>query len=414
MNIRILNRDFTHPADDWYQIEAKGEHPNARAKLVQIIDDQACKAMADAFNREAAKPGFAGMLIDIEHFKHDDNKETRAYGWLMKLENRADGLYGQIRWSGTGKKAVDDGDYRFFSTEYDVKDLAVLNKGESPKKVRPMKLDGLTLTNVNNNKGQKPITNRDMNTQDDPEKPEPGEANAASKAAMDASNSADTAPQHESAAVLHRKAAKLKEADGKETTAKFHTAMAEHHDCLADGIRNGVKNRQFPPGSAGSEHQQTQVKNKNMKSVLKLLGLAEDASEEAALDAVHKIKNRAIELEGHIIEADLATYADRIDPKQKEFVKSWLVTNREKTIEFLKSAPKLATAPAQVHNRGGASAPAGDVLNAEQDEQTAASAIRAGIRELRVQNRGMSYSAAHDELRRQKPELFGLKKRNEK
>src|SRR5271155_1162040 len=159
MNAPILNRDFQHPADGWYQIEAAGEHPNRRAGIVQVIDGAACEAIVNRFNAEAAQPGFAGMLIDHEHFKHDQDKETVAYGWLGKLENRADGIYGQIRWTDTGQKAGDGGDYRFFSTEYDARDVTILDRNESPQRVRPMRLDGLTLTNANNNKGQKPITN---------------------------------------------------------------------------------------------------------------------------------------------------------------------------------------------------------------------------------------------------------------
>src|SRR5580658_6644744 len=164
MNTPILNRAFQHPADGWYQIEARGEHPNRRAGVVQVLDETACQSIVNRFNAEAERPGFAGMLIDHEHFKHDQDKETRGYGWLMRLQQRADGYYGQIRWTGTGQRAVDDGDYRFFSTEYDPADLEVVGAGRSDKKtkrVRPMRLDGLTLTNVNNNKGQKPITNRE-------------------------------------------------------------------------------------------------------------------------------------------------------------------------------------------------------------------------------------------------------------
>ena len=94
------------------------------SKVVQVIDAKALKTIADTFNQEAdewkAKHGveFPGMLIDHEHFKHDPSKESRAYGWLMRIEARTDGLYGQINWSDTGKKAVDGSDYRFFSTEY--------------------------------------------------------------------------------------------------------------------------------------------------------------------------------------------------------------------------------------------------------------------------------------------------------
>lgn len=159
MNPLILNRDFTHPADGWYQIEPKGEHPNRAAGVVQVIDDEAAKSIVNRFNADAAKPTFPGMLIDHEHFKHDVDKESRAYGWLMKLQNREDGIYGQIKWTNTGKDAVDGGDYRFFSTEYDPQDLKILNDGKA-KRIRPLRLDGLTLTNSPNNRGGKPITNR--------------------------------------------------------------------------------------------------------------------------------------------------------------------------------------------------------------------------------------------------------------
>ena len=167
MNATILNRvneKFVHPADGWYMIEPRGEHPNRRGGVVQIIDDEAGASIANRFNADAAAGKLSHgreLLIDHEHFKHDDDKETRAYGWLTALQNRSDGIYGQVRWSDTGRKAVDGGDYRFFSTEYDPADLKVLNDGKL-RRVRPLRLDGLTLTNDPNNRGGKPITNRSV------------------------------------------------------------------------------------------------------------------------------------------------------------------------------------------------------------------------------------------------------------
>ena len=159
MNALILNREFQHPADGWYQIEPAGEHLNTAAGLVQVIDADALSTIVNRFNAAAAQPEFAGMLVDHEHFQHEPDQETRAYGWLMKLQNRADGLYGQIRWTETGQKAVDGGDYRFFSTEYNPAEATVLN-ASGPRRIRPLRLAGLTLTNSPNNKGGKPITNR--------------------------------------------------------------------------------------------------------------------------------------------------------------------------------------------------------------------------------------------------------------
>lgn len=163
MNALILNRDFQHPSDGWYMIEPRGEHPNRAAGVVQVIDEMAAASIVNRFNADAERSALSHgreMLIDHEHFKHDVEKETRAYGWLTKLENRADGIYGQVRWTTTGKAAVDGGDYRFFSTEYDPRDLKILNGG-APKRIRPLRLDGLTLTNNPNNRGGRPITNRE-------------------------------------------------------------------------------------------------------------------------------------------------------------------------------------------------------------------------------------------------------------
>ena len=161
----LLNRDFQRPADGWYALEVPGEHPNRAANVIQVIDEAAVASIVRRFNQEAEHyeahngTAYPGMLIDIEHFKHDTARETRAYGWLMRLQNREGVPYGQIRWTAVGQQAVDGGEYRFFSTEYDPKDLVVLN-GTRPSRVRPLRLDGLTLTNEPNNRGGKPITNR--------------------------------------------------------------------------------------------------------------------------------------------------------------------------------------------------------------------------------------------------------------
>jgi len=155
--------DFTHPEDGYYMIEAKGVFPNNQAGVVQVIDDMAIRAIVDRFNRDASAgklPNGKEMLIDHEHFKHDPSKETVAYGWLYQLQARFDGIYGKIRWTATGQAAVDGGDYRFFSTEYNPEDLQSLNGSDKPKRVRPHRLAGLTLTNDPNNKGAAPITNR--------------------------------------------------------------------------------------------------------------------------------------------------------------------------------------------------------------------------------------------------------------
>ena len=161
-----VSPSFAHTGDGWYMIEPRGQHPNAAAGIVQVIDEPAVQSIVSRFNADAAVPNFPGMLVDHEHFSHDADKETRAFGWLDKLQGRPDGIYGRIRWTDTGRAAVDGGDYRFFSTEYDARDLVpVANRtpkphGSNGAAVRPVRLAGLTLTNKPNNKGGKPITNR--------------------------------------------------------------------------------------------------------------------------------------------------------------------------------------------------------------------------------------------------------------
>jgi hypothetical protein len=189
LNPSILNRDFTHPTDGWYQIEVTGEHPNSAAGLTQIIDEASATAIANSFKAEAtAYPAahngteFPGMLIDRDHLKHQATQPTTAYGWLTNIEARPGGLFGQIRWTATGKAAVDGGDYRFFSTEYNRSETQVVN-GDS-KRVRPMRLDGLTLTNEPNNKGGRPITNRLPDDQPSPGTP-PKKENTTMKTVAD-------------------------------------------------------------------------------------------------------------------------------------------------------------------------------------------------------------------------------------
>lgn len=456
MNTRILNRNFEHPADGWYDIEAKGKHPNKQSRIIQVVDDTAMNAIVAAFNREAASPDFPGMLIDHEHFKHDDDKETIAYGWLMRLRNRGDAIQGQIRWSDLGQQATDGGRYRFFSTEYAIPEMPVVNRDSKPyPEVRPMILRGLTLTNVNNNKGQKPITNREiMETITDEQAaawvlnggpgsgPRPGEgrggatttseqdkyydqADVARKATMKATHLglvADSSGKdsdrrkavqgHEAAMTEQRHASGLAHIAGDDQMAKIHQSVsdqhqheAQRHSSILSGHQEPANNRLSTGRLAGSEHPEPQPQNTTMKSVLSKLGLPEGATETQALAAVETVLNRNKTLETQVLDADLARYDDRIDPKQKEFVKSMLVTNREGAIAFLEAQPKRATAPGRVINRGEQQENPANVLNAN-DDASKASEIAEEISKLRAGQPKLSYGKARDLVRNRRPQLF--------
>jgi ribosomal protein L37AE/L43A len=266
MKSSILN--YQHPADGWYQIEAKGEHPNAAAGVVQVIDDEAAQSIVNRFNADA-KAGTLRhvneMLIDHEHFSDQPDQETRAYGWLQELKNRDDGIYGRIRWTATGKPAVDGGDYRFFSTEYAPKDVKLLNSEKT--RVRPLRLDGLTLTNMNNNRGQKPITNRDMTK------------------CLDCNG--DLAKSDE--------AGKVK--------------------CQGCG-------KTFAgPASGSADKDGKKIENK-MKNLLTAMGLSAEASEETALVEWSKIKNRLTSLEP--MEEENTTLKNRVKAFDTEQISALL------------------------------------------------------------------------------------------
>jgi len=351
----ILNRDFQHPADGWYDIEVPGEHPNGRAGIVQVIDNKAVESIVATFNREADQPNFAGMLIDIDHLKHDEEHDTRAYGWLMRLRNTAGRPQGQIRWTGTGQAAVDKGDFRFFSTEYKPAEMEVISNGK-PKKLRPMRLDGLTLTNVPNNTGQRPITNR---SQEFP----PGTGAVAED------------QKHNAVKPMKTVATKLGlSADAAEEAVLAEVTKIMNHADSAEAKIPVLTNR--------AETAETKLKQ------------AEEAQ----------------------VEVDLETYKDRYAPAQQPFIKKMLVTNRAEAVKFLQAQPVLngrQVAPARVHvlNRAGdpnQAANGTESVDAENEElrQQRNEAIEA----YRITNR-CTHEVATDMVRNRKPELFGLPSR---
>jgi hypothetical protein len=267
MNPRILNRDFQLPADGLYMIEAKGYHPIRSRKMVQVIDDKAITTMANRFNSEATAGTLRHgneMLIDHEHFSGDPDKETVAYGWMQRAVAKSDGLFASNRWTDTGEPKVKGGSYRFFSSEYEPADMeevpgdqipeALRNKYPGWKFMRPLRLDGLTLTNMPNNRGQRPITNREALRQS---------------------------------------------ADGKCPDCNCDLADCQGADCKVCPQCHSI----FAGASASAANQTTknQVKNK-MKNIATKLGLAAEASEDAILAEVTKLLNR-----GEISTTDLTT-----------------------------------------------------------------------------------------------------------
>ena len=152
----LLPNRFELPSDGWYQVSALGEFKHNPTGLVQILDADSCRAMIEAFQREAAAPNFPGILVDFDHFSLDQDKPTEAAGWIAALEQRPDGLWAQIRWTDKGEEAIRGGRYRFISPVFRQDECTDL--GEC--RVRPLRLVNAALTNDPNISGMVPLSNK--------------------------------------------------------------------------------------------------------------------------------------------------------------------------------------------------------------------------------------------------------------
>lgn len=338
MNTQILNRAGGLPADGWYEIETPGEHFNAAAGVVQLLDAKAFASIANRVKELAAGPNFGGLLVDQDHFSLDPEKSSEAFGWLLEVRNR-DGqpLQGRIDWTDIGEPAVTKKRFKFFSTVYDPQNVEKVGtriiNGRTYPLVRPLALDRLALTNDPNNKGGKPISNR----------------------------------------------------DGK------------------------------PAGAAENKNDTT------MKSLLKKLGLADDASEDSAVAAIEKITNRATTAEGQVttltkerdtllaaqVETDLEKYKNRYKPENRETVKKQLIANRALTIELLDATEPAAEKkpdPARITNRSDATTPAGSPSKDEAEtakEKARGAKISNRAAELRKLTPSLTRSAAFAKAERE-------------
>lgn len=151
---RAASGSFEMPQSGWFQIAPLGEFLHEKSGVVQVIDDEAVKAIANSFT-----PGDE-LLIDFEHESHDQQKRTQAAGWIQNLAARSDGLFGQIRWSKSGEEAVGGGDYRYISPVWLGSDCQSLGNN----RVRPLRLHDAGLTNRPNLKGISALANRAAET----------------------------------------------------------------------------------------------------------------------------------------------------------------------------------------------------------------------------------------------------------
>ncbi len=151
----LLNRkadgNFEFPVDNWYLIAPIGDHPHSESGLVQVVDRESVEAMANSM------PAGKELLVDFDHESWSGDKRTTAGGWIQNLAARAEGLWAQIRWSGSGRRALRNGDYRFISPVWTFANCQQID----PTHVRPLKLSDAGLTNRPNLSGLPAMSNRE-------------------------------------------------------------------------------------------------------------------------------------------------------------------------------------------------------------------------------------------------------------
>ena len=133
---------------------------NGLETIEQVFDEKAIKAICDSWNARKTAMGsnFPGMLVDYDHFSHNEDMPTGAAGWIESVEARGDGLWGLPRWSEDGKAKLEGGMYRLVSPVLSGFESLGVDGGK--KKLRPTVLERLALTNDPQLRGMPPVSNR--------------------------------------------------------------------------------------------------------------------------------------------------------------------------------------------------------------------------------------------------------------
>jgi phage I-like protein len=160
------DRSFKLPEDGWIQIAIPGEvrapmepadPEDDEVEVIQVFDQEAAETVLRVFNRQKARPGFSGLLVDFDHFSHDTTKESRAAAWIEELEIRnGSELWAKPRITHSGRAALEGGDYRHISPVFGYPD----REYKPGERVRPAFLESAGLTNQPRIIGMRAISNR--------------------------------------------------------------------------------------------------------------------------------------------------------------------------------------------------------------------------------------------------------------
>jgi hypothetical protein len=145
-----LPNDFTIIQRDWVQLSPYGDFPHSRG--LQRVNRAAAEIMVAQFNSFRGRLGrlFGGAPFYIGHPDMAESNELadrKAYGWVMQLEAREDGLYGLVKWSDAGLDLLKNAHYKYLSPFWEAKEIG----SENGRRVfQPIALISVGLTNQPN------------------------------------------------------------------------------------------------------------------------------------------------------------------------------------------------------------------------------------------------------------------------
>jgi len=169
-NLFCFSNEFAIQTD-WLKIPY-GDHVHPTGAIQRLTRDTA-ETMANNFKTFGARLGrlFGGVPVFIGH--PDDPKlandypDKKAYGWIMDMEAREDGLYLKPKWSSVGEDLIANAHYKWFSPLWACRDLSssIENRKSAivNRIVAPAHLISLGLTNSPNIQGIMPLANEETN-----------------------------------------------------------------------------------------------------------------------------------------------------------------------------------------------------------------------------------------------------------
>jgi hypothetical protein len=118
-NLEPSTFNATQSPDSFIQLSPIGIFPHARG--FQNVDRTALETIVKNFKSFFGRLGrrFAGLPFYVGHpdvpgYENVYN-DRKAYGWIMDLEVRDDGLYGRTNWSAAGRELIGNRHYKFLS-----------------------------------------------------------------------------------------------------------------------------------------------------------------------------------------------------------------------------------------------------------------------------------------------------------